>query len=275
MSTHLHLAILLRLMLLGDLFESVHTAFAAWFRAAHGGLGGVFAGRFKSIVFEPELAAWLLAYIHNNEGRAGLVSDPAQSHWSSHKFYRGEVRAPSWLHVGVGLELSGNDETLAGRRNFDAWVRSRAADPRLETFGRDADTGDRYAELADHGVSIVPAGSACSWTPPSVERRARPWSGSPSTALNVAATLFGVTEAEVRSSLRYDPLPSVRSTVLLAWARDLGRSLAELAAAMNLTSGAASRACGRARRDQTLSKCAVEIARVCRGEANVQGSSAA
>jgi len=91
MSTHTHLVTLDGDDPVGTFLHPLHTGFARWWNIAYGGLGPVFAERPKSIVMNgTERLAILVAYVHNNPGRAGVADDPADSDWTSHRAFIGQ-----------------------------------------------------------------------------------------------------------------------------------------------------------------------------------------
>ncbi|MBV8761664.1 MAG: hypothetical protein JO257_30500 [Deltaproteobacteria bacterium] len=117
MSSHIHLA-----MIAGDQPSSgwsrrVNPAYANFYNDAHDRIGPVFAGRADMWIESTERVARLIAYIHNNPVRAGVVPRAVDSNWTSHRAYTGRAPTPRWLDRTSGLALSGlhSDE-------FDDWV---------------------------------------------------------------------------------------------------------------------------------------------------------
>lgn len=110
--------------------KPLHSGFAGWFNRGHGRLGAVFADRHRTVTFTGESVQTLLAYVHNNPVRAGLVADPPGSSWTSHAAYAGVVRTPRWFDVERGLLLAGFRATPADRCAFHAFVVERCAKPR-------------------------------------------------------------------------------------------------------------------------------------------------
>jgi len=97
--------------------------------------GPVFLQRPTSVIVagEMQLAA-LLAYIHNNPVRAGVVSRPQDSDWTSHRAFTGAAPAPSWLAVELALAALGRAADPTGRAWFQQMVMDRAGlarDPSL------------------------------------------------------------------------------------------------------------------------------------------------
>jgi len=76
--------------------------------------GPVFKGRFRSrLVLDDGYWMHLLAYLHLNPVRAGLVPTADHAQWSSHHAYVGLVGAPDWLSVDEHLQAFGGQEAYA------------------------------------------------------------------------------------------------------------------------------------------------------------------
>lgn len=119
MSSHIHLALIAGSGRLKDWLAPMHTDFALWINERRGGrIGGVFVKGPEEVEFAASGTQRLISYIHNNPVRAGVVSNPRQSDWTSHRAYLGLGRRPSWLAVERGLELSG----FATGADLDAWM---------------------------------------------------------------------------------------------------------------------------------------------------------
>ena len=78
------------------------------------GWGALWGGRFKNkIVADDEYWMELLAYLHMNPVRAGVVHIPGLSRRTSHAAYTGAAPRPSWLTTGELLDLFGTAASLA------------------------------------------------------------------------------------------------------------------------------------------------------------------
>ena len=144
---------------LGSYLLRLNTAFGRWWNKHHGGYGPVFAERPSSdVISDEEGLARVVAYVHNNERRAGLVTCPSQSKRSSHPAFIGLVRAPRFLDVEWTLAAMGFSATGAGRAAFHDYVVSRSGLPRDPLLGGPGascpDTAKRVLEVAAarHGV---------------------------------------------------------------------------------------------------------------------------
>jgi hypothetical protein len=121
MSNHIHHAAIVGTQPLASWARRAHSPFADWMNRTHDRIGPIFVRGPKEIETPPERVGALIAYIHNNPVRAGTVTVPNASDWTSHRAYAGLVRGPDWLHVRQGLALAG----IAQGDAFDAWVRTR------------------------------------------------------------------------------------------------------------------------------------------------------
>ena len=73
--------------------------------------GPLFKGRFHNrVVEDTEYWRHLLAYVHMNPLRAGLVARLEMSNWTSHAAYTGRESCPEWLFRDEMMELFGTVE---------------------------------------------------------------------------------------------------------------------------------------------------------------------
>ena len=137
MSSHVHLALIGGAKPSASWSRRVNPPYANWYNEVHDRIGPVFAGRADHWVIRTEHVGSLIAYLHNNPVRAGVVRRAAGSSWTSHRAYVGSVASPSWLHVERGLGLSG-----IARDELDGWVHERRKmkrdDPSLQDIDREA-----------------------------------------------------------------------------------------------------------------------------------------
>ena len=124
MSSHVHHGMLAGMQAPGRFFHSVHQRYAQHFHGKHGSLGPVFASRPKIYEVQSQSLAKLVAYLHLNPVRAGVVSLPSESTWTSHRAYLRLEPAPSWLDVEWALDLLGFSDTENSRNHFDDFVRN-------------------------------------------------------------------------------------------------------------------------------------------------------
>jgi len=88
-------------------------------------LGPVFASRFRTVAIAGDSPAALIAYVHNNPVRAGLVTRAEDSEWSGHRALVGPKPPPPWLDVDLALGVCGLPNDKWGRASLAAMIRSR------------------------------------------------------------------------------------------------------------------------------------------------------
>jgi REP element-mobilizing transposase RayT len=102
--------------------------------------GPVFRGRFKSqLVTEEAYRRELVAYIHLNPVRAGLVRRADESGWTSHRAHLGLDKPPPWLSLGGVFEAIGAPSQLQD------FVRSKQVGKQPWPDDMDVQTGWRNA----------------------------------------------------------------------------------------------------------------------------------
>jgi hypothetical protein len=119
MSNHIHLAFVAGFEPLGSWARRVHSPFAGWMNRQRDRIGPLFVRGPKDIEAGPDDIGEVMAYIHNNPVRAGVVATARATTWTSHRAYLGLEPAPDWLHVDEGLARAGFQDPGV----FDGWVR--------------------------------------------------------------------------------------------------------------------------------------------------------
>ncbi len=127
MSSHVHLVMIAGSDPLAGWIHPVHVGLARWINKRQGTLGPVFSERPTTIVVGDDSLARLLAYVHNNPVRAGLVGAAQESSWTSHGAYLGSVPPVARLDVDFGLQRAGFGADQAGREHFRRHVAELAA----------------------------------------------------------------------------------------------------------------------------------------------------
>jgi REP element-mobilizing transposase RayT len=93
MPNHVHLLLETGDVILSRIMLWLGTTYARYFNRRYGKIGHLFQGRYKTILCDKD--AYLLAlvrYLHLNPVRAGIVGDPEEYPWSSHRAYLGLTR---------------------------------------------------------------------------------------------------------------------------------------------------------------------------------------
>jgi hypothetical protein len=247
MSSHVHWALRAGTQPSSALIKPLHAGFAAWLNTLDGRLGPVFADRHRNLTFEGASAARLLAYIHNNPVRAGVVDDPADSSWTSHRAYLGLVQAPPWLDVQLGLHLCGFDATASGRLRFHELVVAHSRQSRrIDLSGGDMQARRSAmrlalcapAEISSPTVALNDDELCIDVAPQLIGGcRARPrWTGHVDTLLLHVARATGMTMIDMRSRNRSHGVVKARRLALVVWTRELHRPAVELGRVLGLAS---------------------------------------
>ncbi len=130
MSSHIHWLLVCRGAPISRFIQPLHCGFAVWLNRTQRRIGHVFAERPSTIVVTPQDTLRVLAYIHNNPVRAGVVARASESSWTSHNAYYQIRDTPSWLSVRLGLALSGFKMSAKGRSAFNDHVTQQGEYPR-------------------------------------------------------------------------------------------------------------------------------------------------
>ena len=120
MANHVHLAAQVGDARLGRLIQAVSSVYARRKQRAVQTTGHFFERRYGATLVDTD-AYWLavVRYIHRNPVEAGVVSDPADYPWSSHRYYLGEEGRRDWLTIGPTLAMFGKaNEAIAAYRRF-------------------------------------------------------------------------------------------------------------------------------------------------------------
>jgi len=105
MTNHIHLAIEVGEMPLSRIMQNLSFRFTSFMNRQLKRSGHLFQGRYKAVLVDAdEYLLELVAYIHLNPVRAGMVTTPADYPWSSHRAYMGQEVLP-WLEADKVLSL--------------------------------------------------------------------------------------------------------------------------------------------------------------------------
>jgi REP element-mobilizing transposase RayT len=225
MSNHIHLACLAGLESLECWAKRVNSPFARWMNKQQGRIGPVIADRPQSKTIAPGHEAYLIAYIHNNPVRAGVVERASDSTWTSHRYYAMTDR-PSWLHV----DLFDYDPNFESSAESDECARA-AFEPDVHAI-RTAARRRGAAEVA----TPLPGGVV-----PIVGRPFAHMRCDPRDVVDIAADAAGLTTFQLCSHRRSDVIVSARWAAVHCGLR-AGLCASDMAAALGISPAAASKA---------------------------------
>jgi putative transposase len=111
MNNHYHLLLETPAGNLSQIMRHINGAYTTYFNVKRKRAGHLFQGRYKAILVEADSYALELSrYIHLNPLRIGIVDKPEDYEWSSHRYYIGIAKAPSWLKTGFVLDTFGGKD---------------------------------------------------------------------------------------------------------------------------------------------------------------------
>ena len=97
MKNHVHLAIQIADIPLSKIVQNLSFRYTRWVNKRMGRIGHLFQGRYKAVLVDKDsYLLQLVRYIHLNPLRVGLIKDPAEYLFSSHRIYCGFETLP-WL----------------------------------------------------------------------------------------------------------------------------------------------------------------------------------
>jgi len=140
MTNHIHLALQVAEIPLSRSMQNLSFRFTRWINWRQKRTGHLFQGRYKAVLVDSDsYLLELIRYIHLNPVRAGMVKDPVNYPWSSHKAYLGKETLPCMtidsllIHFGKTLEEA--------RQNYHGFVLDGLGEERRPEFhGAGADT---------------------------------------------------------------------------------------------------------------------------------------
>src|SRR4030067_3630569 len=122
METHVHLLIETGQVPLSKILQGINQRFTMYFNWRHGTVGHLFQGRYKAILSDKD--AYLLSlvkYLHYNPVRAGMVRQPEEYRWSSHREYIG-LNKDGLVDTGLVLGMFSKG-SKRGRRLYREYMR--------------------------------------------------------------------------------------------------------------------------------------------------------
>ena len=242
MGNHYHLAVRAGRVPLWRSMRLIQGRTARGYNRRHRLLGPFWQSRYKAIVVEDEAyLQQLIAYIHLNPVKARAAGEPADVRWSGHRELLGRVKVPL-VDLDESLALFGSRRAAARQ----AYVRVLRGERRTEWAGESPDrlawwrrqAADDEPITPEEGVPRVDALGAS--TVP-VRR-----TSSVNEYVAACCRVRGVGHGELASRRKDASLTQTRELVTVIGVETYGLRVRDLAEALGLNPGSASRTLGRA-----------------------------
>lgn len=121
MTNHVHLLAQVSNVPLGRFMLRISSRYARIFQAQLDTTGHLFERRYHAVLVDADrYLLTLVRYIHQNPVRAGLVKDPSEYLWSSHRAYVG-MPAPPWITTAFTLRMFAQEREDAVSR-YCRWM---------------------------------------------------------------------------------------------------------------------------------------------------------
>lgn len=220
MTNHIHAVIQVTDIPLGRFMQRVASQYARYFQQTMTTTGHLFERRYHPILVDVD--AYLLAlirYIHLNPVRAGIVQDPAQYPWSSHRAYLG-ADAIAWLTMDLVRPMLGSTP-IAARNSYLRLMEADASTEDNSPFWRGSDWDERALGDREFIETL---------TLPRRESRSK---RSLEDVIAEACREFGTTPAQIKSPSRSRDVSRVRAAIAHTAIDERIASLAHIARVLN------------------------------------------
>jgi len=116
MTNHIHLLVQIADAPLGQVMMRIASQYARAVQTRLDTTGHLFERRYHAVLVDADsYLTTLIRYIHLNPVRGGLVGDPAEYPWSSHRVYLG-ICQRDWVTTGFAFRILGNQPKNAAAR---------------------------------------------------------------------------------------------------------------------------------------------------------------
>ena len=234
MSNHVHLLFVAGMDSGETIFRRTNSPFAAWMNRRHGRIGPIFTARPMCWRVRDSDEPRVLAYIHNNPVRAGVVERACESAWTSHRHYVDES-GPEWLDRTAGLARC----EIQDPASFDQWVDCELSAPRM-LFGQRELQGIRQQAHRRGAIEIATIDAGAVHGVPLVARPFARVHADPSDVIAWLARRSKVSFELVRSRRQLARLLDERRLAMRV-GRALGLSISQMCDALGVSASTGSR----------------------------------
>jgi putative transposase len=211
MTNHIHAIVQVADRPLGNLVQLVASRYARRYQRRVPTTGHLFERRYRArLITDTDYLLQAIRYIHLNPVEAGMVREPGEYPWSSHRCYLG-APAPAWLSVDPALRRFGASRKEA----IAAYLAYLGTGPRECPVGEWVDGARR--EAADDAAA-----------PGSAEVRPAPAPGLEALLTEIAGR-YDVSPADIRSANRIRSLSAPRAALAQAALNSGAATLSEIA----------------------------------------------
>ncbi len=138
MDNHIHLLIEVGKVPLSKIMQGLLQSYTQWYNGKYRLVGHLFQGRYKAILCDKDVYLLnLIRYIHLNCVRAGIVRDPSDYKWSSHRIYLGLEKSKIVAPDFVLSQFSRNKQEAI--RMYGAFVLEWKGEGKQDEFYRTID----------------------------------------------------------------------------------------------------------------------------------------
>ena len=228
MTNHWHLLVQIGVVELGPLMQRIESRYARYRNRQLHTTGHQFERRHSARLVETDLYfITLLRYIHWNPVKAGMVTQPRDYEWSSHRAYLGLAQV-KWLTTDFGLSLFGSTSDVA----IDSYrfLMNQTMNASEESMIEQPNPHDRRVLGSDEFIESLPT----------VRFKPRSSLTLDELVLQVCDAR-GVTTEDIRSSCKAPHLSQVRAEIARLAIDSRIASLSEVARLLNRTHSALSR----------------------------------
>ncbi len=199
MTNHIHLAVQVEKDPLSGIMQNLSFRYTRWVNGKKTRTGHLFQGRYKAILVDADTYLLeLVRYIHLNPVRAGMVENPEEYAWSSHRAYLGMETLP-WLETDWVLSQFAK-RLKTCRRRYEAFVQAGKEEGYRQEFHHGSEDGRVLAD--DRFLEQVLGKSIQSLPEASLEE-----------IVAYASSEYGVSEEELRGPSRNRVVCEARAVI--------------------------------------------------------------
>jgi REP element-mobilizing transposase RayT len=216
MTNHVHLLIETPQSPISKIMQVLNFTYTQHFNRKYDKVGHLFQGRYKSFLCDrDEYLLELVRYLHLNPVRAGMVDDPLEYRWSSHREYLSGDE--DFIKTQMVLRQF-SEKPPSAKELFEKFVNETTGKTKDNSFYRVVEQqilgDDRFIEEVGRNI----AGPKKPLRRPSLEE-----------IMTAVTNITGITEDEIISTSRNSDIMSARR-VLVGVCREVGYKLVDLQA---------------------------------------------